>query len=262
MTRTDDSVTYYSLDEYADGAAERRRGKHEARSGTGHVGWDQALTMARQGWDEQLDSALDLAQSAVETADQEHMVDTFNPVWDVTGAEVDVARYLSGEPECMIDFPLAKTSKSGRVITLCASVSVSGSIQAETIEKRGKCMVALALALSRLGHNTELWADFSGINRSGQVCRVRVLVKGASDELDPSRVMFGYAHPAMLRILGFAVLEGWGDKYPTFGTRPVAPARDLPEGTIYLPEICSGSDVPDADQFLRQYLGELGLLAE
>jgi hypothetical protein len=216
--------------------------------------------MARLGWKEQLDSALELAESAVQLAEQEHMVDTFNPVWDVTGAEVDVARYLSGEPECMIDFPLAKTSKSGRIIALCASITYSGAIGPDTIRRRGATMVALALALSRLGHNTELWADLSGTPMgSGGDVRIRVLVKGANDELDPSKVMFAFAHPAMLRMLGFAAIEGLGRDTHIC---PIPPRKDLPEGTIYLPEICSERDVPEADEFLRAHLGELGLLAE
>lgn len=262
----DESVTYWSLDEYAD-AAEVRQVKTAARDRgewAGGVTWDGALDLARRGWAGQLDAALDLAQTAVETAEQEHVInDVFTPVWDVTGTEVDVARYLSGEPECMISFPLTPTSTSGRVITMCASVSYSGSIEADTIQRRGKNIVALALALSRLGHNTELWADFSGVHvGNGDTVRIRVLVKGPNDELDPSRVMFAYAHPAMLRVLGLGVLEGWGDKFPSNGTAPVPPARDLPEGTTYLPELRSSSDVPDADRFLREHLAQLGLLAE
>jgi hypothetical protein len=219
--------------------------------------------MARLGWTEQLDSALDLAESAVETADKQHMMDSFNsPVWDVTGAMVDVGAYLAGTPECMVDYPLSTTSKVGRVITLCASVCYFGSIGSETINRRGRVIVALALALSRLGHNVELWADISSESMSGDVLHMRVLVKGADDELDPAKVMFAYAHPAMLRRLGFAVKDKFGKRYHPSVCHPIAPAKDLPEGTIYLPEICSYGDVPEADEFLRQYLGELGLLSD
>jgi hypothetical protein len=72
--------------------------------------------------------------------------------------------------------------------------------------------------------------------------------------------MFAYAHPAMLRMLGFGVASKFR-QYPMHG-KVAEPKHDLPEGTIYLPGIDSDHDVPDADQFLRKYLGELGLLAE
>jgi len=262
-----DSYTYWSLDKFADAAQkygnEFKERYREGEPKSGNVTWTEALELGRKGWNKQLDSVLDLAESAIELADQEHMMDTFAPVWDVTGAEVDVARYLQGEPECMIDFPLTKTSKSGRVITLCASVGYSWVIGSATIQKRGKLIVALALALSRLGHNIELWADISSQEMAGSdTLRTRILIKGADDELDPSRVMFAYAHPAMLRILDWSQRERWGGNHHPGSSRPAAPLQDLPEGTIYLPELCRGTDAPDADQFLKKYLGELGLLAE
>ena len=125
-------------------------------------------------------------------------------------------------------------------------------------------MEALALALSRLGHACELWADISSRHPDGRVLHMRILVKGVNDEIDPARIMFAFAHPAMLRRLGFAVKRQckFGGRFDPNICSPEPPARDLPDGTIYLPEICSGHDVPDADEFLRKYLGELGLLAE
>src|SRR5579859_5905356 len=179
-------VTYYSLGELADGAEKQGRSSHSDDPSWAGASFKNALTLARKGWTDQLDSALELAESAVSLAEREHMTDTFQPVWDVSGAEVDVARYLSGEPECMIDFPLSKTSKSGRVVALCASIGVSGSVSPSTIQRRGKLITAFALALSRLGHSSELWADLSGANGF----RIRILVKGANDELDPAAVMF------------------------------------------------------------------------
>lgn len=261
MKRDGNKVTFWSLDEFAD--AVQGYGPHNGglgREKSGNVDFTDALTMARKGWADELNSALQVAESAVEMAEKEQMMDAFNqPVWDVTGAQVDVGAYLAGTPECMIDYPLTETSKVGRVITLCGSISYSGSVSGSTIERRGRTMVALALALSKLGHNTELWADLSGGYGASSQWRIRILVKGANDELDPARIMFAFAHPAMLRQLGFSAVEEGLHK--SLMVPPIAPEKDLPEGTIYLPEVCSGRDVPEAEAFLRQYLDELGLLA-
>lgn len=273
------SETYWSLGEFADYSAKHARDTRGARGVardfadsdfTGVPDFETAVNMGHHGWQDELPAALAIAESAVELADKEHMTDTFNPVWDVSGAEVDVARYLSGEPECMIDFPLTKTSRQGRVITLVASRSASAAIESDTLIRRGRLIVALALALSRLGHAVEIWADFCETG-SDKTSYGRVLVKGVNDEVDPAQIMFALAHPAMLRCLRFGVADGLpGDfrqavGYPGYGKpspRP-ADARGLyPEGAIFLPELRSGSDVPNADQFLRKYLGELGLLAE
>jgi len=255
------SETFWSLAAFADDVAGHGECENNAYMPADWKGasFEEALELARNGWTDELDGALELAESAVTFAEQEHMTDSFNqPVWDVTGAQVDVGAYLAGTPECMIDYPLSTTSKAGRVITLCASVTYSGSLSAETVIKRGRVITALALALSRLGHNTELWADLTGKNDKGEL-QVRVLVKSADDELDPAKVMYAFAHPSMLRQLHFSALEKRG--YPS-NQRVIPLVRDLPEGTIYLPELRTASDVPNADEFLRKYLGELGLLAE
>ena len=235
----------------------------------------EALRLFREGWAEEMPEALDIAESAVTMAEQEQMVETFQPVWDVTGAEVDVARYLQGEPECMIDFPLTETSKVGRVITLAVGTAISSAVSSSSYLKRGRCIVALALALSRLGHAVEVWAyDSSTSNAAGEhEAHSRVMVKSAHDEIDPARLMFALAHPAMHRALMWAMR----DKFPEPWRKGLSEKcrrgmpnntvsdmeRDMyPEGTIFLPGIRTHEDVPDADVFLRRYLGELGLLAE
>ena len=266
--------THWSLGEFADYSAKHagdKRAKRYATLDFANVGsFDEALNLAKHGWSEQLPAAMAIAESAIEMASKEHMTDTFNPVWDVSGAEVDVARYLSGEPECMIDFPLSKTSKQGRVITLVASLSTSAAVEADTMIRRGQVIVALALALSRLGHSVEIWADCSTSRHSVTACE-RVLIKGVNDEIDAAQLMFALAHPAMLRCLAFGAKDGfpdeWGKElgYSGYGRpapRTKADIAQYPEGTIFLPELRSYSDVPNADQFLRKYLGELGLLAE
>lgn len=259
----------YNLDSLAAAADEAKR-YHTGRFSDGSldqalgVSFNDALKMAREGWTEQLPETLAIAESAVILAEQEHMMDSFSqPAWDVTGAEVDVARYLSGEPECMIDFPLTKTSKQGRVITLVVSGTTSSAISGDTILRRGQLMVALTLALSRLGHAVELWWNFHGAakhhgQRSVGHCEVSVKVKGVNDELDPAAIMFAYAHPAMQRRISFGITERCCTVHSV-----MEPTRELyPEGSIFLPALESAWDVPDADEFLKKYLGELGLLAE
>lgn len=269
--------TFWSLAEYAEYSAAHAGENKAIRNSVGngsftHVdSFADAVKLAETGWTEELPDTLALAESAVDTADHEHMMDSFNqPVWDVTGAQVDVGAFLAGTPECMIDYPLSETSKVGRVVTLVVSMSASAAIEADTLVRRGQVIVALALALSRLGHATEIWVDCSttgGKLRSND----RVLVKGASDEIDPGSLMFALAHPAMLRCLEFGVKDGYPDRfersmgYAGYGTpagRVEADTAQYPEGTIFLPQLYSGSDVPDADGFLKKYLGKLGLLAE
>lgn len=267
------SCTYYSLNEYADAAAKRvDQNGHDVYDFGSAFAFEDALKGAREGWPEQLDETLEIVESAIALCEKEHEIETFTPVWDVTGSEVDVARYLTGEPECMIDYPLAKTSKVGKVITLCASMSISGAISAADITRRGQTIVALAMVITQLGHSAEIWLDDStapggtGLASRYLMGRTRVLVKGANDTVDPARIMFAFAHPGSLRGLGFAIEHGWPKEFqrlagPSYGG-VMPPLEDLPEGTIYLPELRANSKVPDPHAAIKSHLGELGLLAE
>jgi|SRR5579859_1460286 len=266
--------TYWSVTEYAD-ASVKRATKVKTRDQKKYFldlpDYEASVSMLRMGWPEELPAALEIAESAVATANREHMMDTFNPVWDVTGAEVDVARYLSGEPECMIDFPLTKTSKSGRVVTMVAPICFSSWVDTDSVLRRGHVIVALALALSQLGHACEIWAD---INLDGHVeAYQRVCLKGASDELDPGTLMFALAHAAMLRRVAFGTFDGFPPKWRepfsdnanrgSVGRRSREDIALFPEGTIFLPELTDESDdYANADVFLREHLGNLGLLAD
>lgn len=271
------SETYWSVAEYADQASEHADRILDRLTPDRHDWADvdsmgEALSLAKDGWNDELPAALELAESAVEVAIKDHMVDSFNqPVWDVTGAQVDVGAFLAGTPECMIDYPLSKTSHAGRVVTLVCGLCVSGAVSTRAMVKRGQVMTALALALSRLGHSVEIWIDVNG-DKSGYEHYQRVLVKGASDELDPAAIMFALAHPAMFRAIGLGTWDGYPGHFKTLfsenpgrgrvGTRNQAQRELYPDGTIFTNGLESGSDVPDADMFLRKYLGELGLLAE
>lgn len=266
--------TYYSLDELADAAIRRKDLGGKSMGDADESGTDKwaggsfnsAVEMAKLGWEEQLTEALAIAESAVSMVEKDHEVQTFVPTWDVAGAEVDVARYLSGEPENMIDFPMAEISKLGKVITLCASVSYSSAIEPETIIRRGQVITAFAIILTRLGYSSELWIDQTCSGSQGKFS-LKAMVKGPNDTIDPSRILYAYAHPTTLRRLVFAVENGvpkkWWQGVLAFGRgMPRPPVRNLPEGTIYLPELRSGHDVPDAHKALKDLLRQAGLLAE
>lgn len=273
--------TYWSMGEIIDTAIKRDRdaaayiNQRGDDDFMGEVGsWDRCLELARKGWTDQLPGALDLAESAVQTADQEHILETFQPVWDVSGAEVDVARYLAGEPENMIDFPPSQTSKVGRVITLVVGVGVNGGVSGQEIIDRGRKIVALALALNRLGHAVEIWADDTqrGTTKQSRKLFQRILVKGTNDEIDPAVLLFALAHPAFQRGIKWATWDGLPAAWTGFGANDCRAITRMdrtpdeialyPEGSIFIPSTQSTVMSLSPERFLEKYLGELGLLAE
>lgn len=227
--------------------------------------WDRVLETAASGWDEHLEATLRIAEDAVSTVEQDTQSWGFQTVYDVTGTDVDVDRYLTGVPECMIAYPLIEVPRVGRVITLCASISVSGSVSERTLVHRGQVLTALAIHLSRMGLSTELWADFTASPGHGRGDKgtIRTLVKGANDVLDPARILYAYAHPSMPRGLGFACwpdLTAQGVQGTISSNAPGPPSHEgMPEGTIYLPELLTSSGSPNAADELRALLRQCGI---
>ncbi|MET8763049.1 hypothetical protein [Lentzea sp. NPDC004782] len=260
--------SYDSVIELAEAGLKNLWQFNEGRLTKGWHGVDspeEVLKLASEGWLDEAECAMDIAAEAIESVERDSEVSAFRAVWDVTGCEVDVSRYLASQPENMIDYEIAPTVKSSRVIVLCASVCYSSAISVRNIKRRGHSVAALAFALSKLGFATELWADVS-VTGGQYAGRIRVQVKGPNDALDPALIMFAYSHPSMLRALSLPAMHEWPKRFhkplrigSSYG-RPIDPKEDLPEGSIYLPAVSSHKDVPEVQEILLKYLGELGIL--
>lgn len=258
--------TYESLDEWAETAIKHRYDVQVSNSFAGDNGWNDAIDMIKNGWEMGLREAMPISETALKTVETETELPSFNAEWLMSGSEVDVGRYLQGIPECMIEYEPTTISKVGRVITLCASVSASGSISAESMLRRGAAVVGLAMALEQCGHAMEIYAEMHATGRNDSDGTTRVLVKGAHDQIDPARIAYALGHPGMLRRFAFACMHELPPKIRTalgtgitYGT-PTNPRQDLPDGTIYLPCVRSNHDIPDADRFIIETLREIGLV--
>lgn len=274
--------TYFSLDDFADAAVRHHGNGSPAERGDMAFSMDSeswslgvksvadAAELARTGWQDGLTDAMPLADKALQTIESEIETLEFNALWDVSGGEVDIDRYIQGVPENMIEYETVPVSSVGKVVTLCASGCYSGALSAKNVLRRGAAIVGLALALEKSGHACELWLDMSTgrRDRMGHRIETRVLVKGAHDTVDPARIAFAYAHPAMLRKLAFGdwLAAPQATKRAvnipgSFGC-PVAPKQDLPDGTIYLPELRTADDVEEPEAFILDTLDKLGLRQE
>jgi hypothetical protein len=222
---------------------------------------------AREGWDKHEAEAMDVAAEAVRMV--ETIIPQFLPHHDVTGADIDMGRYMSGEPENMVEYPLQMVSTVGSVVTLCADVQTTGSVSDRCSVRRGLTVAGLAMALNRLGHQTDLWLsdEYYTETRPDERVIIRTHVKSPNDFIDPKRIMFAFAHPGVQRGLGFAVASSTKGKDGTYGAALAAgmmgvvthTTRNLPEGTIYLPPLYRETDAPNAAEELRRYLGQIGL---
>lgn len=253
-----DPSTYYDMDYY---------GGHSFF----HVHSKKDLDkLVLNGWEEHADETYQVAESTLESVARECDMPTFQNFYAVTGSDVDVARYLSGEPENMISYQMVDTPKVGRIITIAANIAVNAETNKNKMINRGKAVAALVLAVESLGLRTELYVEMQNAgyefrNRGAKLRQV-TKVKGPEDTLDASTMLFAFAHPAFFRSLSLGAM--WAlpkDQYANFGvggghghaTNDMGYEKDYPEGTIHIP---SSLDLPDPKAFVVDHLKRLGIL--
>jgi hypothetical protein len=194
----------------------------EVKAGWHGATWEEALRLAVDGWPVALEEADVTVEQLRAGAGLGHVVTELEPAWDVTGSEVDIAAYLSGVPECMIDAVPRQVSRRGKVVTFLIPAAYSHRVRHDSIINRGLALATLCSAIIDAGHSVEIWSGFSADLRTSQGrlrSRGAARVISAGEPFDVGRLIFAVAHPAMLRRLWFGV---W-DRQP----KPVATAMEF-----------------------------------
>lgn len=163
------------------------------------VGWEKALRMAKDGWEEGVRSIHALAATVPNNVVRTREL-------SVAGEYPDVPRYLAGDPFNMVK--RGKTRVPKPTMTIVSSIGANCSVTGQQIANYGAAIVALVDRLESKGVRVELlgcWRS-TGMGDGASFC-FSWTVKRPEDALDLSAVAFGLGHPAMLRRLGFAVME-------------------------------------------------------
>jgi len=169
---------------------------------TGTEDFASAVTIARHGWPEGARRVRDIAGGLQHNLEA-HIVKQAS-YYDIEGADVNVGRYLDGNPDCMINFRKAERTGSP-VVTISVNASLGGGHGTDIIEARGAAIAALVDLMEMAGVRVELWAGSLTQGRSKtDTYAQRVCIKQANDALDIDRVAFCLAHPSFLRRLSFA----------------------------------------------------------
>lgn len=169
----------------------------------------EACDLALNGWSEvrpQVDKLFgELESSIALTLDEQ-----FGIRFDYSGDSVDMGRYMSGDPECMVDYVTEPQARMGRVIKVMVNVANSARITTEQITNRGVVIVALLDVLKKLGLGVELWTEMAiadqTVDRGNRFSQL-VKIHDSSEMLDVDSTMFAIAHPSMLRRIGFGSIE-------------------------------------------------------
>ena len=176
----------------------------------GKLSWKECLKTARLGMPELYDMVEPLRKEIIDKLGNKIVRQEVD--YDVTGAYVDVDRYLMGEPECMATFyEKVAISRFGTIVRLVVPIAASSGISPDQIKRRGGALMALVDGLEVAGHSCEIIVSekISGSCRSDIIKgrEVVIPVKRVGELMDISLLCYVLMHPSVLRRLIFAEQE-------------------------------------------------------
>jgi len=175
--------------------------------------WDDALRLATEGYREGAERATALVEPFALRIARE--IQRSEIVFDVTGTELDIGRYITQDPEHWMDWSYGEQldeyeddyePEGVRLIRLVVNVGAASDVAAEPIMARGAWVVGLVKLLEHAGHRCEIVSVLAS-RHEGSDLEIWATIKEAGAQLDANRVAFALAHPSMLRRMYFAVME-------------------------------------------------------
>lgn len=165
---------------------------------TGTKTWEEAWKLAFTGWGEVVAKIQAKALSQVRETRRP------TPVLGITGTQLDIGRYFSGEPECLLE--MVDDTTPSPVIKILVNRATSASVSTERMEALGRNVLVLVESLRLAGVPAEVWVgtyQSSGLS----TLDIRVKIQEAGRPLDIARLAYWVAHPAAFRRLFFALME-------------------------------------------------------
>jgi hypothetical protein len=205
--------------------------------------WNGGLTMADAldaaefgRWDAPAIESITLPEIAGESIDTQYR-------YDVTGMALDVATFLSGEPEYWRD-EITVPKPCGRVIRLSIEIGGMNEVSAASMANRGQAIIALINSLELQGHSVELTIVRAYVNTSSERYSFLIPVKHAGQALDMKRIQFMIGHPSFYRRVLFGLAEVAHNA--SLGTVSTGTREYCPEGfTAHIPSYAGLSSTLD-----------------
>lgn len=125
------------------------------------------------------------------------------------GTRLDVGLFTAGDPNCFYSFFEEEGRRNERFVRVIVDNAFSSNVNPDDIVTRGGAIIALCDALALSGYSTEVWVTVAVSGRDGSLYTL-VPVQVAGQPWDTRSAIFPLAHPAFLRRLHFALVEGGG----------------------------------------------------
>lgn len=229
VAKVEHELVFDTWDEYVAFAAQPSKWREPTeptgagpRSGprpyNGNCTWDEAVHMARYGWQEGREN---LAQAIAIARPERAIVQSTSR--DVAGDYPLIPAAVAGDPMNMIVRRRSQVA-ARPVVRIDYNGSVSGKLDASRIVNRGAALLSIVDAMEARGYSCELRIIFKTWN-AAQRLSVAVTYKRAGEPLDIDRAAFALIHPATMRRLFLGCIE----QFPEF-ERNFSPAHEWAYG--------------------------------
>lgn len=126
-------------------------------------------------------------------------------VHDVAGCQVDIGRYMDGEPECMYEYMFSESDKHGKIVDVYYQFNNSCGISSDDMMSYGIAVLALVDNLESRGYSCNLYAV--GITSEGSDTEnITITIKEAGETLNVESIMYAF-HTSFFRRHWFAFHE-------------------------------------------------------
>ena len=190
--------------------------------------WGEALSQARDGSPAhlaQVGRALDVLAATGTRARVPALV------YDVAGETPDVARFVAGDPCCMVTRrPSARTARP--IVRLLVHIGARAEVTATQKINRGAAIVALIDGLEDAGQRVEVTVCAAAKHYNKATYAMRATVKRADEPSNRDVLAFALVSPAAQRRIDFACRCAHSSKFDGMGSTCAAEPQP---GEIYIP---------------------------
>lgn len=127
-------------------------------------------------------------------------------VHDVAGCQVDIGRYLDGEPECMYEYMFSESDKHGKIVDIYYQFNNSCMIKSKDMIAYGIAVLALVDNLESRGFSCNIYAVSLIAEGSDNVENITITIKEAGETLNVEAIMYAF-HTSFFRRHWFAFHE-------------------------------------------------------
>lgn len=241
-----------------------------------NTGYDNALRLAREGWEE--------GRTMVQTLSEAFytQISALIPVEEFYFAEtgecgISMGRLLEGDPECVLTSQRTDEVRKGygtEIVRVTLNGSASCGVSATTLRAKGAAVVALVDLLESTGKRVEVLLTYC-THSVNKLLEMWITVKAPGESLQIDQVAFALAHPAAFRRINFRAHEtgdkGWclgvgGDNTGFAYGYPATSEEPLLEGEIRIDKSYYGepqwTDPVAAKNWVIEQLRKQGVAVE